>query len=172
MTPANQSSWRGASSALLRSYVADLRSWAARLVTGYGVAVAMLTAGVLAIFGAAAVGIGALFHFIAVRYGIDLAYAAVAGCLVILGLILLLAGVTMLRRPLPSVPRPRRQARAAKQMMIGPSVLDAVTRLQEAKPGKADPMTQILAGAAATFLLGWIVASRLHSRSQQQKVRQ
>ena len=44
MNPANDVSWRGVASALVRSYVADLRAWAAKLAAGYSVAVAMLVA--------------------------------------------------------------------------------------------------------------------------------
>jgi hypothetical protein len=62
MNPANDVSWRGVASALVRSYVADLRAWAAKLAAGYGVAVAMLVGGVLTLFAAIAVGVTALFQ--------------------------------------------------------------------------------------------------------------
>ena len=58
----NESGLRGGLVALLRSYVADVRKWAAKLVGGYAVAVALLFASVLALFAAIAVGITALFH--------------------------------------------------------------------------------------------------------------
>jgi hypothetical protein len=171
MDPADEPGWRGAIFALLQSYLADLRRWGARLATGYAVAAGMLLAGVLAIFAAIAVGIGALFHVVTVRYGIDWAYAAIGGGLLIAGLGLLGVGWVVLRRPAPTFPRPRRQAQAAKRMMVRPAVLGAVTRLYEAKASKADPVTKVLIGAAATLLLSWVVATHLQSRSQGNRVR-
>jgi hypothetical protein len=171
MDPAGQTGWRGAVFALLRSYLADLRGWGARLATGYAVAAGMLLAGVLAIFAAIAVGVGALFHLVAVRYGIDWAYAAIGGGLFIVGLTLLGVGWAVLRQPAATFPRPRRQAQAARRMMVRPAVLGAVTRLYEAKANGADPVTKVLIGVAATLLLSWVVASHLQSRSQGNRVR-
>jgi hypothetical protein len=172
MDPADQTGWRGAVFALLQSYLADLRGWGARLAMGHAIAGGMLAAGLLAIFAAIAVGIGALFHFVALRFGIDWAYAAIGGGLFIIGLTLLLVGWAVLRRPAPTFPRPDRQAQAAKRLLVRPAILGAVTRLHEVRATKADPMTQVLIGAAATLLLGWVVASHLPSRSQRHRVQQ
>lgn len=155
---------RGAS-ALWRSYATDLRGWAASLAAGYGVAVALLVGGVLAVFGAVAVGALALFHFIEFRYGANAAFAALGFGLLALGAILLLAGWAMMRRRVPPLPRPRRQFRAAKQMLAGSTIERVVTGLRENEATRPDATTQVLLGAAAILAAGWIVATHIGSTS-------
>jgi len=75
--------------ALGRSYASDLRRWAVKLAAGYGIAAALLLGGILAVFGAIAVGAVALFHFIDLRYGPDIAFAALGSGLLLLAAILL-----------------------------------------------------------------------------------
>jgi hypothetical protein len=145
---------------LLQSYAADLRGWATGIASGYAIAVVLLIAGAVLVFSAAAVGIAALFHFIELHYGPDTAYEAIGGGLLVLGAILMLAGVAALRRRIPPLPRPHRQAEAAKRMVVG----SAAVRALSPDAIKADPTTQVLIGAAATILFGWIVASRLQRR--------
>jgi hypothetical protein len=118
MNPANDVSWRGVASALVRSYVADLRAWAAKLVAGYGVAVAMLVGGVLTLFAAIAVGVTALFHLVESHYGGDTAYGAIGGGLLIFAIVLVLVGWAMLRRRTPPLPRPQRQVEAARRIFL------------------------------------------------------
>jgi H+/Cl- antiporter ClcA len=139
---------------LLRSYAADLRSWAKRLAAGYGIALALLVGGVLALFAAIAVGITALFHFLERLYGVEVAYGAIGGGLLVLAIILLLAGWMMLRRKAPPLPQPRRQLRAAKQILVEPAARRVV---------RTKPVTRVLVGAAATLLVGSILGSRFQT---------
>ncbi len=162
----NDVGWRRVPSALLRSYVADLRAWAAKLATGYAVAVAMLVGGVLALFAAIAVGVTALFHFIERHYGADIAYGAIGGGLLVLAIVLLLIGWAMLRRRTPPLPRPRRQLQAARRELVRPAALHAIGWLPGAKTVKANPSSKFLIAAAATMLVGWIVAWRLRLPSR------
>jgi hypothetical protein len=166
MDPASHTSLRGAVSALMQSYAADLRRWVTRITVGYACALALLAVGFLAILAAIAVGVGFLFHFIAVREGSDVAYAVIGGGLLVAGLILLLAAWGVLKRRKPPIPRPLRQAQTAKRLMIRPSVLGVITRLRETNVGRAGQVTPVLVGAAATMLLSWIVVSRFRSRPQ------
>jgi hypothetical protein len=166
MTPADRPDWREAMSGLARSYVADVRGWAAGLGRRYAVAAAIAVGGVLALFAAGAVGITALFHVIERYYGTNIAYASVGGGLFGIGIILLVLAWAMLRARTPPLPRPRRQAAAAKQMMMGSAAVRAATGFRAVEGVRADPVTQALIGAAATMLVGWIVASRLAARSQ------
>jgi len=163
MKSADDSIRRGGVSALLQSYAADLRGWAARLASGYAIALVLLIAGAVLMFAAVAVGIGALFHVIELRYGTNTAYAVIGGGLFVLGAILILAGVAALRRRIPPLPRPHRQAEAAKRMVVG----SAAVRALSTDRIKADPVTQLLIGAAAAVLFGWIVASRVQGRRVQ-----
>jgi hypothetical protein len=151
-------------SALWRSYAADLRGWAARRAVGYGVAAALLAGGVLAVFGAIAVGAIALFHFMELRYGANTAFAALGGGLLALGAILLLAGWLMLRRHAAPLPRPHRQFRAAKNMLAGTTISRSLTALHRSEAARPDAMTQVLLGAAAVLAAGWIVTTHLGSR--------
>ena len=150
-------------SALWRSYAADLKGWAAKRAAGYGIAAALLVGGILAVFGAIAVGGIALFHFWELRYGTNTAYAALGGGLLALGAILLLAGWLMMGRHAAPLPRPHRQFRAAKNMLVGSTVARAVTNLHRSEATKPDSMTQILLGAAAVLAAGWIVTTHLGS---------
>lgn len=145
---------RGAVSALLHSYGRDLRGWVMRLAAGYGIAVALLIGGVLALFAAIAVGIVALFHFLERLYGLEVAYGAIGGGLLVLAIILFLAGWMMLRRKAPPLPQPRRQLHAARQVLLEP----AARRVVETRP-----VTRVLVGAAATLLIGSIVGSRVRA---------
>ena len=153
-------------SALWRSYAADLRGWAARLAAGYGVAAALLAGGILAVFGAITVAAIALFHFIELRYGANTAFAALGGGLLALGAILLLAGWLMIKRKAAPLPRPQRQFRAAKNMLVGSTISRGLAALHTSEAAKPDAMTQLLLGAAAVLAAGWIVTTHLGSNDR------
>jgi len=157
---------RGVAAALVRSYVVDLRSWATKLAVGYAVAVALLVGAVLALFAAIAVGVTALFHFIEHHYGADIAYGAIGGGLLVLAIVLFLIGWAMLRRRTSPLPRPERQAQAARRELVRPTALRAIGWLPGTETLKANPTTKVLVAAAATMLVGWIVASRLRLPSR------
>jgi hypothetical protein len=169
MGPDDRVGFRGAASVLVRSYLSDVRRWAAGLSTRYIVAVAIAIGGVLAIFAACAVGITALFNLVQSLYGTDAAYAVIGGGLLLIGLILLLLAWTMLRAQIPPLPRPHRQVRSARRMMVGSSAVRAISGLREAGGERADPAIQALVAAATTLLIGWIVASRFRTRRHEQK---
>jgi hypothetical protein len=143
-------------SALIGSYGADLRGWVARLAANYGIAAALMLGGLLAVFGAIAVGAVALFRFIELRYGANVAFATLGGGLLVLAAILLVAGWLMLQRRAP-VPRPARQLRAARQMLVGTTISRAVTALHDTESARPDATTQVLLGAAAVAAIGWLV---------------
>ena len=170
MSAANEG-WRAGVSALLRSYVADLRGWVGKLAGGYAVAVAILVGSVLALFAAVAVGVTVLFHVIERHYGADVAYGSIGGGLFILAIALFLIGWAMLRRRIPPLPRPHRQAEAAKRRLIGPAALSAAG-WSRAVTEKADPTTKLFIAVATTMLLGWVVAVWLRSSSQRYRERQ
>ncbi len=164
MSPGNGTGWSRAASVLLRSYVADLRRWMAGIAVGYAIGVAVVVGGVLMVLAGVAVGVIALFHFIVLRLGPELAYAIVGGGFLVLGLVLLFVGISVMRRSLPSPPSPRRQADAARQAIIRPAAMRMAAGLGVVESVRADFATQVMAGAAATLLLGWIVASRRRMR--------
>jgi hypothetical protein len=170
MNVAAKGSSRGFS-ALWRSYAADLRGWAAKLAAGYGVAAALLVGGILALFGAIAVGGMALFHFIELRYGTNIAFAALGGGLLALGAILLLAGWLMITRKAAPLPRPHRQFRAARQMLVGSTISRTVAALHENEAARPDATTQLLLGVAAILAAGWIVATHLGPTAPGPRVR-
>lgn len=158
-------------SGLWGSYVEELRGWAAQRAAGYGIAAALLLGGILAVFGAIAVGAVALFHVIALHYGANMAFAALGGGLLALAAILLLAGWLMMSRRAP-LPRPERQFRAARQMLVGTTISRAVTAFHDTEAGKPDATTQMLLGAAAIVAIGWLVATHLGPTAQGTQVRQ
>jgi hypothetical protein len=147
--------------ALAGSYAGDLRGWVAGIAAGYGIAAALMLGGILAVFGAITVGAVALFHFIELRYGTNIAFAALGGGLLALALLLFVAGWLVLQRHAPPLPRPRKQARAAKQMLMGSTISRAVTALRGNEVARPDATTQILLGAAAVVAMGWLAASHI-----------
>jgi|SRR5579862_6649210 len=157
-------------STLFGSYVADLRGWVVKLATGYGIAAALMLGGLLAVFGAIAVGAVALFHFIELRYGTNIAFAALGGGLFVLAVILLLAGWLMLQQRAP-VPRPERQFRAARQMLVGSTISRAVTAMRDTEAARPDATTQVLLGAAAVVAVGWLVFHHVGSPASRVQVR-
>jgi hypothetical protein len=140
-----------------------LRGWAVKLAAGYGVAAALLVGGVLAVFGAVTVAAIALFHFMELRYGANTAFAVLGGGLLAFGAILLLAGWLMIGRKAAPLPRPHRQLRAAKNMLVGPVIARTVATLRTSEAARPDAMTQVLLGAAAVLAAGWIVTTHLGS---------
>ena len=157
--------------ALAGSYVGDLRGWAVRLAAGYGIAAALMLGGFLAIFGALAVGAVALFRFLELQYGTEIAFAALGGGLLGLAAMLLLAGWLMMRRGAPPLPRPREQARAAKQMLIAPTISRAVATLRANEAARPDVATQLLLGAAAALAIGWLAMSHLGPSPREGEIR-
>jgi hypothetical protein len=164
MSPGNETGWSAAASVLLRSYVADLRSWTAGIAVGYAIGVTLVVGGVLTVLAGVAVGVIALFHFIELRLGPELAYAITGGGFLVLGLVLLLAGMAVTRRRLPSPPSARRQADAVRQVIIRPAAMRLAAGVDAVDSVRADLATRVMAGAAATLLLAWIVASRRQVR--------
>jgi hypothetical protein len=153
-------------SGLWRSYAGDLKAWAVGLAAGYGIAAALLIGGMLAVFGAIAVGGMALFHFIELRYSTNIAFASLGGGLLALGAILLLAGWLTISRQAAPLPRPRRQFRAARQMLVGSTIARGITTLRANEAVRPDAKTQVLLGAAAVLAVGWIAASRFGSTTR------
>lgn len=158
-------------SALIGSYAADLRGWVAALAANYGIAAALMLGGVLAIFGAITVGAVALFHFLELRYGTNVAFAAFGGGLLVLATILLLAGWLTLQRHVP-IPRPERQFRAAKQMLVGTTISRTVTARHDTEGTRPDATTQVLLGAAAVAAIGWLVFHHTGPTTPRAQVRQ
>jgi hypothetical protein len=171
MTAVDGVGWRGMALAFLRSYAADLRSWAVGLATRYGVAVTMTITGVFAVLAAGAVGVIALFRFIESQYGTVIAYASIGGGLLAVGLALLSVSWAILRKDVPPLPRPRRRAQSVTRRMVAPVAVRTIAALRGGDGVRADPVTQLLAAAAATVLVGWIVASRLEGRARTTQVR-
>jgi hypothetical protein len=120
--------------------------------------VLLLSAGASAI-GAIGVGLAALFHWLEANYGSDAAYGIIAGLLIFLGFIAAFAGILLLKRPLPPLPSPRRQVKAAGRSVAGDAML-AISAPHKALM-KADPVTETMIGLAAACLVGWLVSSRL-----------
>ena len=145
------SSWRG----LLRAYGLELRSWLNGLGVRYAVAVVLLLSGAASLIAAIGVAIAALFHWLELHYGTSEAYAIVIALLAGLGLVSALVAILLLKRPLPSLPKPGRHA----GRVMGRSAMLAVT----APPKmliKMDAATEVLVGLAAACLVGWLVWSR------------
>lgn len=187
MYPDDRAGWRGAASGLMRSYLSDLRRWAAGLSTRYIIAIAVALGGILAIFAAGAVGVTALFRLIESLYGTDAAYAAIGGGLFLIGIILLLLAWIMFSGRIPPLPRPHRQVRSAKRMMVQSSALRAIPGLGvagvdssglggsglggsspgETKVARTTEAMPMLIATGATLLVGWIVGSRVATRRRQ-----
>lgn len=140
----------------LQSYAGDLKGWTTRIVVRYVVAVALLLAAVASLVGAISVGIAALFHGIKSTYGLNAAYAAIAGLLVFLAFVGAGVAILLLKGKLPPVPRPR-QTKAVGRSLAAETMLAATPQ----RLLKTDPATEIMIGLATACLVGWLAASRL-----------
>jgi hypothetical protein len=94
-----------------------LRKWVGGIARRYAVAVAVLIIGVLAGLVAVGFGIVAVFHFVELRYGPNVAFASVGGFLAVIGLVGAFVGVALLKRQMPPVPRPHRQVQELKRLL-------------------------------------------------------
>lgn len=147
-------------SLIFRSYVADLRQWLGRLVTGYALACNFMLVGAVSLLVAIGIAVAAAFHAIEVHYGIWIAYAAIGGVFLLLGILGLVAGRVLLARPAPAVPRPGRQADMLKHAIAVPVAARLIATTRTGAGGSVDPTTRALAAGAAIMLVGWFAASR------------
>jgi hypothetical protein len=145
---------------LLGSYLLDVRNWASGIATNYAIAIGVLLASLLCFLSAIAVAISALFDWIAIQYGVAYAYAAIFGLLVVAGMAGALAGLFMLKRQAPPVPRAERQINTLKASIAVPVLRTISGPLNARATQRTDPSTQLLAGTAAALLLGWVALSR------------
>ncbi len=142
----------------LQSYAGELKGWTTQIVVRYAVAVALLLAAGAGLVGAIAVGIAALFHWLESTYGLNTAYATVAGLLVVLAFVSAGVAILFLKGKLPPIPRPRRRhTRAVGRSLAAETMLAATPQ----RLLKTDPATEIMIGLAAACLVGWLAASRL-----------
>ncbi|MCA1399392.1 phage holin family protein [Bradyrhizobium sp. BRP56] len=147
-------------SLIFRSYLADLRQWMTRLVTGYAFACSFMLAGAVSLLIAIGIGVGAAFHALEMHYDIWIAYAAIGGAFVLLGILGLVMGRVLLARPAPAVPRPGRQADMLKRAIAVPVAARLIATTRTGAGASVDPTTRALAAGAAIMLVGWFAASR------------
>lgn len=142
----------------LQSYAGDLKGWTTGIVVRYAVAIALVLAAAAGLVGAIAVGIAALFHWLEITHGLNTAYAAVAGLLVLLALVSAGIAVLLLTARLPPIPRPKRQkAKAAGRSLAARAMLATTSNKGLLN---TEPATEIMIGVAAACLVGWLVISR------------
>lgn len=142
----------------LQSWAADLKGWTTGIFMRYVVAAAVLLAAAASLVGAISVGIAALFHWLEITHGSNTAYAAVAGLLVVLGLLGAGVAILLLKGELPPIPRPKRQkAKAAGRSLAARAMLATTSNKGLLN---TEPATEIMIGLAAACLVGWLVVSR------------
>jgi hypothetical protein len=149
---------------LVRSYGGDLRSWMGGIVKRYEIAAAILVGGLLALLVAIGFGIAAVFHFVALRYGENVALAGVGGFFAVLGIIGFIAGLAMLKRRIPPVPRPQRQFDEFRRSIAVPATLQLLSRNDRVRAIARDPVAQIILAVSGALALGWIVAASRTSK--------
>jgi hypothetical protein len=147
-------------SLIFRSYLADLRQWLGRLVTGYALACGVMLVGAVSLLVAIGIGVAAAFHALEAHYGIWIAYAAIGGVFLLLGILGLVVGRVLLARPAPAVPRPGRQADMLKRAIAVPVAARLIASNRTGAGRSVDPTTRALAAGAAIMLVGWFAASR------------
>lgn len=142
-----------------RAYFSDLKSTVAGLLTRYTIVTAAILSGALCFLSAVGVGLSALHVWISLHHGAFVAYGAVAGLLVGVGLLLLTTALIILKRPV-NLPKPDLRPRAISRAVVAPLLQRAHLALEP-----ADPATQALAVAAGGLLIGSAIRSLLASRS-------
>jgi hypothetical protein len=76
-----------------------------------------------------------------------------------------------LRRGAPPLPRPRKQIRAAKQMLVVPTISRAVSTWRASEATKPDVTTQLLLGAAAVVAVGWLAFHHVGPAASKEQAR-
>jgi hypothetical protein len=109
--------------------------------------------GTLLIVVAVGFGVAALFHFLELHYGLNVAFAGVGGFFIIVGLIVLVWGIALLKRSVPPAPRPIRQFQELKRA----AALDLLLRRDQVQSvARRHSGTLGMTGAGA-LALGFIV---------------
>jgi hypothetical protein len=159
MTTSAWTSSRRSGPGIIRSYAADLTGWARGIATRYAVAVVVLLVGAIAVLVAVGFGIAALFRFIELHYGVEIAFWTLGGFFAVIGLIGVIAGIALLKRQLPRVPRPDRQIGDLKRSVATSAALRLLPTDRNAIALTKDPVMRILIGTAAALAIGWIAAA-------------
>jgi hypothetical protein len=151
-----------AATGILRSYVDDLKHWLSGIGKRYAVGLAILLVGTAAALTATGFGVAALFRFIELRYGPDVAIEALGCLFAVIGAIGVLAGILLLRRQIPSPPRPYRQVEELKRSALT-NTLGLLS--DRSKAVRNNPVGKVLIGAAAALTIG-LMAKSSFSRSK------
>jgi hypothetical protein len=159
MTTSAWTSSRRFGPGIMRSYGADLKAWARGIATRYAVGVVVLLSGAIAVLVAVGFGIAALFRFIELRYGAEIAFWTLGGFFAVIGLIGVLAGLALLKRQLPHLPRPDRQIEDLKRSVTTSAALRLLSTDRSVIALRKDPVMRILIGTAAALAIGWIAAA-------------
>jgi hypothetical protein len=162
MAISDPASSRQSGTSALRSYIDDLERWLSGIRKRYVVALAILLVGAAGALTATGFGVAALFRLIELRYGPDIALAALGGLFAVVGVIGIVVGILLLRRQIPSVPRPHRQIEQLKRTTFVSTLQllsDRTNAVRNAPAGKA------LIGAAAVLAIG-LMAKSSFSRSK------
>jgi hypothetical protein len=159
MTTSAWTSSRRSGPGIIRSYAADLTGWARGIAARYAVAVVVLLCGAIAVLVAVGFGIAALFRFIELRYGVEIAFWTLGGFFALIGLVGVLAGIVLLKRQLPHLPRPDRQIQDLKRSVTTSAALRLLPSPRSANAMRKDPVMRILIGTAVALAIGWIAAA-------------
>jgi hypothetical protein len=138
----------------LRAYGREVRAWSNGLLMRYVVAVLLLLAALAGLIGAMAMGLGALFHFLEMKYGTLTTYESIGGLLIVLTIA---AALGKLKEEMPAPPNPQRHAKAASRIAVaerhgsfGPSGRTLAAR----------PVVPAAIGLASVGLSDWPIAAR------------
>ncbi len=137
----------------LRSYGADLSGWVGDIMRRYTTAVILVAIGALFVLIAAGFGVAAVFHFLELHYGLNVAFAGVGGFFVVIGLVVLVWGIALLKRSLPPVPRPFRQLQEFKRA----AALDLILRRDQMQSVARRHSGRLGMTGAGALALGFIV---------------
>ncbi|WP_424630557.1 hypothetical protein [Bradyrhizobium sp. SYSU BS000235] len=148
--------------ALLGSYSSDVRGWLGRLSTKYALGTAFVFAGAIAILGALAVALAALFRWLELNYGEVYAYGGVFGLLFVVGVVAVVTGLMTFKRRTPAFPKGEQQMHALSTTVN--ATADRTARIISVRASsRPDALTTLLAGSAAAVLAGWLFKARRRS---------
>jgi hypothetical protein len=138
----------------LRSYRREVSSWGTKIARRYVLGLVALAGGALFVLVAAGFGIAAAFHFLALHYGVYVALLVLGGTFLVVGLVAIVFGRVLMKRPLPPVPKPYKQAQEINRAVA----LDLLIRGDLLKQRVRRHFLVSAAGAAAA---GWVAGEAL-----------
>jgi len=146
----------------LRSWARDHLNVVKTRSISFAVRAVLYLAALVFLLAVVAIGLAALFHWLEIKYGTFAAFGSIGGLLFGMSAICGIVAAFGFKAPGPRLPSLASRLRVAIKADVasGAATLVGPATSSKGSMDRAGISTQLLAGAAAVILLGWVGASR------------